>query len=548
MPVDEQRDLLKRYTRAIVHLRQQHNAGRLSLVFGSGIGRDLEFPMWPTLVEDIVKAAVARGVEAPDKYSSITYQTQIIFQKFRAKRLIDADIAAIGAPLDREAAIRSEWRALVHGNLYANPATSDANKLDEHPYLLKWLPVFRSAALIVNYNFDDVLERLIQRHQKDKSGPITTLGYESFWAPRANPRVDRTPIFHPNGYLPSNLHEKHSDTLVFSEDEFADQLTDLSSSSYQYLFNNLVRNTCLLIGLSLDDGTLKNLLRQNAKLHPGNFHYYVRYIERPDELSEHEKIAISDTNFEIYNLITIFLTKADHGTLAELLSMAPPGHGTDADEFEELAKDIESKFVFYIAGSVASGKTTLLSYFRNTYVFDEWLEPRIPEIVKPSNVLTPSERAIADAWVLKQVRMKNNNLSAMKSGIYFVDRAPLDAFAFTEAGKFKEKAEMLDKEVCGTKDRKRLHSGCVFLLEADPKELQTRMFRRGRSESSADYLADQQEQLKAVYSGGGRYLIDAKCASAHSLARQIAQIVYRQPYVAFECDERLLQVKMTGVL
>jgi gluconate kinase len=542
---DSRLELLRKYTLPIVHIRQQLYEGRLSFFFGSGIGRDLKFPVWKDLIDDIMTRIRAKGVEPPEDYSSLTYKTQILFQKFRNKRLSDADIIALLSKKDREATIRCEWRQLVHEALYAKPETQDADALDRHPYLSRLRPVFKKAALIVNYNFDDVLERLIQKH-RETSEAKKTLGYESYWAPRAHTRVDRTPIYHPNGFLPANPQEKHSETLIFAEDEFADQLTDLSGSNYQYLFSNMTRNTCLLMGLSLDDGTLKNLLRQNAKAHPANFHYFVRFLDRPGELSEHERTAISDANFEIYNLVTLFLTKDEHGALAELLNLAPPENLNDPDEFEELAKHTNGKFVFYIAGCVGSGKTTVISYFRNTYVFDEWLEPRIPEIIERWDKLTPEQTDTADAWVLKQVSMKNANLTNMKSGIYFVDRSPLDAFAFTDTAKWKEKAVLIEETVCGNRPRKPLQNGHIILLQAQPQEMETRMRLRGRPEINVAYLTNQQDLLQKVYDNEGTTRIDTECRSPSEIARQVARLVFRDPYREFDCDGRLQVLKATG--
>ena len=544
---DARLDLLRAYPLPIVHIRQQLYDGRLSFLFGSGIVRDLKFPVWKDLIQGISDAVLTKGVEPPQDYSSLTYRTQILFQKYRNKRYEDPDIATLGKSEVRNATIRAEWRRLVHAVLYQRPETHSPEALDSHPYLPQLRLALKRAALVVNYNFDDVLERLIQKH-REQSEEKKTLGYESYWVPRSHTRPDRTPIYHPNGFLPANLEEKHSETLIFSEDEFADQLGDLSSNNYQYMFNNLMRSTCLLIGLSLDDGTLKNLLRQNAKSHPGNIHYFVRFLEQPGELSHHEMQAISDANFDVYNLITLFLTNEQIRALAELLNMAPPEDANDPDEFEELAKNTPRKFVIYVAGCVGSGKTTVISYFRNTYVFDEWLEPRIPEIIARWDRLSPGQTEAADNWILRQVGLKNANIANMKSGLYFVDRAPLDAFAFTERDNWKLKAEMIEQTVCGNAPRRALESGHVILLSADPNEMEVRMRLRGRPEIDAAYLQKQQDLLVEVYERPGAAVVDTKCKTPQQVARDIARLIFRQGYVGFECDARLLEMKEEGRL
>ena len=125
--------LLQRYTLPIVHMRQQLYEGRLSLIFGSGIGWDLKFPVWPDLIEGISERLQKEGVEATAEYSSLTYRTQILFQKYRNKRLLEPDLIALKRQEDREATVRSEWRRHVHSVLYKNPKTRRRESLDLHP-------------------------------------------------------------------------------------------------------------------------------------------------------------------------------------------------------------------------------------------------------------------------------------------------------------------------------------------------------------------------------------------------------------------------------
>lgn len=262
-------------------------------------------------------------------------------------------------------------------------------------------------------------------------------------------------------------------------------------------------------------------------------------------LNDEEKAAIEDANFEIYNLITLFLTASEIGVLADLLSLSPPNWDNDADQFEELCKNIDSKFVYYVAGCVASGKTSIISHFRSTYVFDEWLESRIPEIIKPSDELTDAERGRADAWVIKQVSMKNANLIGVKSGIFFMDRAPLDAFAFTPEDAWREKAELVEREVCNTRPRRDIQAGHVVLLTADPEVLETRMRLRGRPGTAA-YLRRQQELLQLVYTGAGVTVIETKGLSADAVAKIVARLVFRGSYREFNAGGRLAEIRSGG--
>ncbi len=80
-------DLLKRYPRAIVHLRSQVRKQRFGTILSAGISVDFGAPQWDKLIndiasdpavdaKDIVEGRAFKGMAAP-------YQTEILYQKFR---------------------------------------------------------------------------------------------------------------------------------------------------------------------------------------------------------------------------------------------------------------------------------------------------------------------------------------------------------------------------------------------------------------------------------------------------------------------------------
>jgi hypothetical protein len=58
-----QERILREYTRPIVHIRQQLNAGRLGLVLGSGVSKPYGFPNWRQLISRIAKDHRVSGEE-----------------------------------------------------------------------------------------------------------------------------------------------------------------------------------------------------------------------------------------------------------------------------------------------------------------------------------------------------------------------------------------------------------------------------------------------------------------------------------------------------
>ena len=104
-------------------------------------------------------------------------------------------------------------------------------------------------------------------------------GFESITNPWTQFRRTEAIIYHPNGVVPQNILEMPSDRLVFSEASYAEQLMGIFAGDHAGLLNHLSKHTCLFIGLSLDDETLRSVLMQAARSCPGNFHYYVYYVK-----------------------------------------------------------------------------------------------------------------------------------------------------------------------------------------------------------------------------------------------------------------------------
>ena len=143
-------------------------------------------------------------------------------------------------------------------------------------YLNAFTDIIKQSPLTVTYNFDDSLEQMLAfARSADESE--TTRGYEMVDRPNSQFRRSDSVIYHPNGCLPAVFENGASADVVFADDLFQDQLISAANGKYVHLSGHLFRNTCLLIGLSLEDSTLQSVLRQNAVQNPGNIHYIVQY-------------------------------------------------------------------------------------------------------------------------------------------------------------------------------------------------------------------------------------------------------------------------------
>lgn len=315
-------DLLKTIPKAVVHLRQQFQSGRLGLVFGAGISKELDFPCWADLVEGIASHKEIQGEEIyknAKKWSNTSSITQLIFQHFKQKKLTELE-KKYPSVAYREKRVLSEWREAVHDVLYKKADIDRKNKIAIHPYLKKFIPLINRTEFTVNYNFDDTLEFMLAQENWNtprKNGKA----YQAVWNPYMQFRDNTAVIYHPNGYLPGDKNLHQSENLVFSEESFSDQLIESMSGRMSSLLHLFTKKTCLFVGLSLEDNTLKHLLRQAASISPGNYHYFVRFTIDKKSLTEDEKKAIFNANFEVYNLITLFLNSEELATLAELIAL-----------------------------------------------------------------------------------------------------------------------------------------------------------------------------------------------------------------------------------
>ena len=535
---EECEDVLQRYSRPIAHMREQFRSGRLGLVFGAGIGKSFAFPDWKTLLGRIAKEV--QGQEILECEHNLTAQAQQLYQRFKQKR----SAARVSKEekndhLLAEMKLRAEWRKLVHGCLYKGVPDSIEEIRKRDTYLGSFLEIVRNSPLTVTYNFDNMLERLLAatRTGEQKS----ERGYTAIWSGNVQLPSKRGVVYHPNGFLPRGLREKPSDDLVFLEDSFADQLIDSTAGRYTALAAHMAQTTCLLVGLSLSDPTLKHLLRQTAKAFPGHCHYRIAYTENkaPQEQQKLEAAA----SFNVYNLLTLHLTTPEYKALATLISLAEDRLMPVAEQF-----GATSCFRFMVTGAVGVGKSTLISHMRSLLIQDEWTEERPSGMEKAPDLLTSDQKRLIDKWIAEQIAQKNLNLMNAATGVHLVDRAPLDAFAFTSEKKWKEKARLIRSSINPGKAKKRKLVGAhVIFLVGDPRVMAARAISVNKL-TTAERLKRQQDLLKHVYEplGLGVTVVDTTHKTIPEVVKECAEIVFFREYHEADLDYRLNEILEKG--
>ncbi len=543
---DVHKSVLQKYPRAVVHMRKQVQAQRFGLVFGAGLSRGFELPTWAALVDMIAEDAEVDGkkvLEIIPPHAGLPYRTEMLFEHFKQKRYDEADPSQHHTRL-LDYRIGANWIEIIRKHLYSKVTTNIKDALESHPYLEQYLPLIRQSHMTVTYNFDDFIEQALLESRSESD--TSSLGFESVTNPWTQFRRTEAIIYHPNGVVPQNMLEMPSDRLVFSEASYAEQLLGIFAGDNAGLLNHLSKHTCLFIGLSLEDETLRSVLMQAARACPGNYHYYIRYMKAGESIDQEEIRAITRANFKVYNLVTLFANDDEIRALGELIDYEK----CITEHFCDFASehDIPVQFRFYITGAIGVGKSTVINHFRNLHVLDEWLEQRIPLLAKDWKALTSDEKEEVDNWIVGQFKQKNGILRNLREGIFMMDRGPLDPLSFTPEDEWPSKASRILNELCPGHASWKVENGRVILLEGEPSELALRVIVTERKDYTDEKLRDLEAHLGVAYGKNGVIRCDTRGLTPLDVARRVAEIVHLEEYNPI-CDlhERFQVIQKEGI-
>lgn len=485
---------------------------RLNLVTGAGISIDAKVPGWHALLERL--AVIQDDLPADlaahkDSGLNPEYLGQIIYHRYRGA-------CPIEKPDEKAATVEHGWGEAIHTAIYKDVPPDIADVVELHPYLAELRDLARKVPLVINFNFDDLLADAIgDEIKRGVSGNAMTVT----WQPPLTDREGLSTVYHVNGILPRTALKKRSPQLIFTEDSFADARARSPGVSAEYLFLRFVQNTMLLVGHSLADSSLKNYLRLNRDKSPANHHYMIFWIKDDDSLSESRRNDIFEANLELYNLVTIFLTSAE---IREFLGLLNRNVRNFNDVVERFGQDRRSRFHYYIVGPVAAGKSTLLEHLRCFQTHEEWTRPPPSEMYLASSKISSTQQETIDQFIYSELKEKNKRMHGAKVGFHFMDRAPLDLYAFSkndEDNKLKSKA--LREQV--TRDQP-LQQGEIVFVVAEPKTLVMRNMARGRPPKKAGqqkYFKEQIANLKGVYQP--KFVLSSDRHDAGEVARAVAR-------------------------
>jgi hypothetical protein len=257
----KKRDEKKLQEQHLISLRTAYNNDHLALFLGAGVSKSAEFPDWNELVKRISLMLFDESSTSPLSVE----EKEDVYRYFQS----ESPSSPIVVTRLLQNSYRENFPEKVRKALY-----SGATKLNNSMLLRKigalCMPRRDRIGItsVVNYNFDDLLERELDRRD---------IPYRIVLSDNDEPLNSELPIYHVHGFLPrtGDLALSHRQGLVFSEDAYHQQFHD------PYLWTNitqlnLLRNdVCLFIGLSLTDPNQRRLLEITTSKKPGTRHYAI---------------------------------------------------------------------------------------------------------------------------------------------------------------------------------------------------------------------------------------------------------------------------------
>lgn len=132
-----------------------------------------------------------------------------------------------------------------------------------------------------------------------------------------------------------------------------------------------------------------------------------------------------------------------------------------------------------------------------------------------------------------------------QSGLHLVDRGPLDAFAFTPEGKWKDKAQLTIEAISPKNANRKLCPAEIIILKGDPSTMASRAILSQKETDSAK-LETQQKLIEYIYSKAPKGIrrIDTRNKSKAQVAKEVARIIFLDKYEEAPLNDILEKIKI----
>lgn len=210
-----------------------YSCGRNTFFLGAGVSRDAGLPSWEDLLDTMVsdlcekKAVSLNDLDALQNDCS---KDNLIKARY-LKRICD----------ERDVQFVDLIRKSLYSSEVKNSTLVDAiADCIENGQLES----------VITYNYDDVLERELDR----RNIPFSSVDGQN------RPLPNQFPVFHVHGFITSEQDKSYDKNVVLSEDEYHTLYNNAFHWSNIEQVHAMVHTTCFFIGLSMTDPNLRRLL------------------------------------------------------------------------------------------------------------------------------------------------------------------------------------------------------------------------------------------------------------------------------------------------
>lgn len=254
------------YAQAIAALTRALNAGRLSLFCGAGASIGAGILSWDNLLLMLLESMMIRMSRkhslSVEEVDPMEFQRSYSPSALVVGKYLKTNLGNDFLPQLRDALYSKNPKscAIIEAIVDLARPQRDGKPLDS----------------IVTFNFDGLIEEALSANN---------IRHIAIYEEGMRYSCSELPIYHVHGYLPRKGRIKKNTDVVFSEDAYHNQFIDPFSWSNLIQLNKLSQNTCLFIGLSLNDPNLRRLLDVAYRKNPSRElnHYVIKKIPSHSE-------------------------------------------------------------------------------------------------------------------------------------------------------------------------------------------------------------------------------------------------------------------------
>lgn len=247
------KDYLETQKKYIVQLKEEYKNDNIVLFLGAGTSIDANIATWDTLILELFVSLIDKKLK----------EQSVQIEKSERENILKEIIRQNGnSPLLQTRFLRKgfqdEFEELVSKILYKN-AVETSDLLEEIGQLCVPNRGKLGVKAIVNYNFDDLVEKNLKRLR---------VSYHSIYGEGMTPKLNELGIYHVHGFLPQHKEEYSNlakSLLVFSEEGYHKLMIEPYNWANMLQLNYMVNNTCVFIGLSMTDPNMRRLLEIAAQ-------------------------------------------------------------------------------------------------------------------------------------------------------------------------------------------------------------------------------------------------------------------------------------------